>query len=122
MAVEGLRSWRELLARDDSRRAAYGDDHADRLLPSFSFGEHLFEQDGSHGIFLDGSRRDLSAGTVVATLDIDRVPICSTPKYFGGASYYDQETRVSTVDYFIQVEAVQRGWKKAADAAPSATA
>jgi len=120
-AVEGLRSWHELLARDDSRRTAYGDDHADRLRPAFSLGEYLFGQDGPRQIFIDGSRRDVPAGTVVAMLVIDRVPIWSAPEYFGGASYYDQETRVSTIDYFGQVDAVQQGWKKAADAAPSTT-
>ncbi|RNG31351.1 hypothetical protein [Streptomyces botrytidirepellens] len=122
VAVEGLRSWHALLDHDDTRRTAYGDDHADRLLPAFSLGEYLFDQDGARCIFTDGSRRDVPAGTVVAMLVIDRVPIPSDPKDFGGTSYYDRETRVSTVDYFAQIHAVQQGWKKAADAAPSTTA
>ncbi|MFD6471771.1 hypothetical protein [Streptomyces goshikiensis] len=120
-ATEGLRSWYELLSSDETRRATYGNDHAARLLPSFDLRTYYFEKAGPRSLFIDGSRRDVPAGTVVALLVIDRVPIWSAAKYFGGASYYDQESRVSTVDYFRQTDAVQRGWKKAADAAQSTT-
>jgi hypothetical protein len=120
-AVEGIRSWHTLLARDETRRTAYGDDHADRLLPAFRLGEYLFDEDGQRCMFIDGTRRTVPAGSVVAMLVIDRVPIYSASQYFDGASYYDQESRVSTIDYFRQVDAVQQGWKTAADAAATAT-
>ncbi|MFF7953650.1 hypothetical protein [Streptomyces griseorubiginosus] len=115
VAVEGLRSWHTLLATDASRRAAYGDDHADLLLPGFDFGEHLFEQEGTNCVFIDGSQRTVPAGTVVAMLVIDRIPIYSPPQGFGLPSYYDTRTRISTTDYFRQAHAIQQGWKKAAD-------
>jgi hypothetical protein len=118
IAVEGLRSWHTLLAADASRRAAYGDDHADLLLPSFELREYLFEQEGTNCVFIDGTRRTVPAGTVVAMLVIDRVPIYSTPEYFGGRSYSDPKSRISTTDYFRQAQAIQQGWKKAADDAP----
>ncbi|MEU6070630.1 hypothetical protein ABZ864_40870 [Streptomyces sp. NPDC047082] len=120
-AVEGLRSWRALLARDPSRRTKYGDNHADMLLPNFDLGAYCFEQDGTGCIFTDGSRRDVPAGMVVAMLDIGRVPVWTRPDSFGGRGHYDNETRVSTIDYFMQVDAIQQGWKKAADAAAGAT-
>ncbi|MFE9252833.1 hypothetical protein [Streptomyces sp. NPDC007088] len=119
VAAEGLRSWHTLLAEDTGRRALYGDDHADLLLPNFNFGEHLFEQEGAHSIFFDGTRRTVPAGTVVAMLVIDRVPVWSPPEHFGLRGFYDTKSRVSTTDYFRQAHAVQQGWKKAVDAAAS---
>jgi len=117
VAVEGLRSWHTLLAADSRRRALYGDDHADLLLPGFNFGEHLFDQEGTRCVFIDGTQRTVPAGTVVAMLDIDRIPIYSPPEHFGLRGYYDTKSRISTTDYFRQAHAVQQGWKKAADAA-----
>ncbi|MGP3953469.1 hypothetical protein [Streptomyces sp. 7N604] len=117
VAAEGLRSWHTLLAADAPRRAAYGDDHVDLLLPGFDFGEYLFEQEGTRCVFIDGTRRTVPAGTVVAMLVIDRVPIYSPPEHFGLRGYYDTESRISTTDYFRQAAAIQQGWKKAADAA-----
>ncbi|MFI6278041.1 hypothetical protein [Streptomyces sp. NPDC050988] len=115
VAVEGLRSWHTLLATDASRRAAYGDDHADLLLPGFTFGEYLFEQEGTDCVFIDGTLRTVPAGTVVAMLTIDRIPTYSPPQHFGLPSYSDTRTRISTTDYFDQADAIQQGWKKAAD-------
>ncbi|MFD5079527.1 hypothetical protein [Streptomyces sp. NPDC058371] len=115
VAVEGLRSWHTLLATDSSRRAAYGDDHADLLLPAFTFGEYLFEEEGLHCVFIDGTRRTVPAGTVVAMLTIDRIPTYSSPQEFGLPSYSDTRTRIATTDYFRQADAIQEGWKKAAD-------
>lgn len=118
VAVEGLRSWRTLLAADTGRRALYGDDHADLLLPGFNFGGHLFEQEGARSVFIDGTRRTVPAGTVVAMLVIDRVPTYSPPGHFGLRGFSDTKSRISTTDYFQQADAVQQGWKKAVDAAP----
>lgn len=119
VALEGLRSWHTLLAADARRRALYGDDHADLLLPGFNFGEYLFDQEGTRCVFIDGTQRTVPAGTVVAMLVIDRVPICSPPEHFGLRSYYDTKSRISTTDYFSQADAIEQGWKKAADdAAP----
>ncbi|MFF1678778.1 hypothetical protein ACFVYG_22395 [Streptomyces sp. NPDC058256] len=117
VAVEGLRSWHTLLAADTGRRTLYGDDHADQLLPGFTFGEYLFDQEGTRCAFTDGTQRTVPAGTVVAMLVIDRVPIYCPPDHFGLPSYYDTKSRISTVDYFRQADAIQQGWKKAVDAA-----
>ena len=119
VAAEGLRSWRTLLAADPRRRDLYGDDHADLLLPSFNFGEYLFDQEGTRCVFIDGTQRTVPAGTVVAMLVIDRVPIYSPPEHLGLRGYYDTKSRISTTDYFRQADAMQKGWKKAADAAKS---
>lgn len=77
MAVEGLRSWHTLLATDSTRRAVYGDDHADLLEPGFTLGEYLIEEDSPSSFFSDNTRRDVPGGTVVAMLTIDRIPIYS---------------------------------------------
>ncbi|WP_440581456.1 hypothetical protein, partial [Streptomyces sp. PT19] len=115
IAAEGLRSWHTLLTADASRRAAYGDDHADLLLPGFDLGQHLFEQEQTNCAFIDGTRRTVPAGTVVAMLLIDRIPIYCPPEAFGLRSYYDTRTRISTTDYLRQAHAIQQGWKKAAE-------
>ncbi|MGC5263886.1 hypothetical protein ACPXCO_22985 [Streptomyces cyaneofuscatus] len=116
VAAAGLRSWRTLLAADTRRRAAYGDDHAELLLPGFNFGEYQFDQEGTRCLFIDGTQRTVPAGTVVAMLVIDRIPIWSPPEQFGLRGYYDNASRISTTDYFRQADAVQQGWKKAIDA------
>lgn len=115
IAVEGLRSWHTLLAADAARRDAYGDDHADLLLPGFELREYRFEQEGTNCVFIDGTRRTVPAGTVVAMLVIDRIPIYSPPQHFGLPSSCDTRTRIATTDYFLQAHAIQQGWKKAAD-------
>lgn len=113
-AVEGLRSWRELLTADHHRRTAYGHDHADLLLPRFSLGEHYVDQDSTHRRFTDGTLRDVPATTVIATLVIDRAPIHTPPDYFNLGTHSDRQTRVTTTDYFDQIAAIQQGWRDAA--------
>ncbi|MGP3951312.1 hypothetical protein [Streptomyces sp. 7N604] len=117
-ATFGLDALHQRLAQDSKRRAAFGEDHADRLVFGFDFGDYRFTEEPATDPcrFIDGTTRQVDAGTTVAMLFIDRVPVWSHPDHFGGRGYYDHQTRVSTVGYIDQAEAMTKGWHAALDA------
>ncbi|MCX4681401.1 hypothetical protein OG413_40095 [Streptomyces sp. NBC_01433] len=116
-AIEGLRSWRTELATDQTRHRLYGPEHADLLVPSFSFSEHHFASPVDNCLYIDGRQRELPADTVVAQLRIDDIPGWLAPEHLSGVPHARPKTRLTTVDYHRQAKAIQQGWKKAADAA-----
>ncbi|MGW3928722.1 hypothetical protein ACWECC_11530 [Streptomyces microflavus] len=116
-AVEGLRHWHTELATDQTRHRLYGREHADLLVPSFSFTEHHFANPVDNCLYIDGRLRELPANTVVAQFRIDNVPGWLAPEHLGGVPHARPKTRLTTVDYHRQAKAIQQGWKKAADTA-----
>jgi hypothetical protein len=109
-AVAGLERLHARLATDSKRRDAYGKDHVEALILGFDFHEHLIEQASPACRFIDGSVRPVAATTKVAMLVIDRTPVWSHPDHFGMRGYYDTQSRISTIGYIDQADAMTSGW------------
>lgn len=115
MCATGIEALTVRLARDHSRIAQYGDDHAGFLTLTFGMYEREITET-MQARFADDTKADVAEGTKVAVLSLEAFPTwvnspVATAMYVDVRSPIDPASRITSVDSFDQAHALRKGWK-----------